>query len=430
MLAVELNLKTVQVDFEAAFTHADLEEDVYIEMPRGFQEEGKVLKLKKSLYGLTQASRNWFLHLKEKLEDQDFVQSTVDPCLFIHPRMLCLCYVDDCLFLSDSEEDIYAMLEALRSEHLKLKVESDVAGYLGVDLHHRKDGSIELLQTGLIDRILDALHLNDTGYAKKTPATYGSLPKDEDGEPAGMRFNYRSVVGMMGYLEHSRPEIKYAVSACARFVHNPKRIHEEALIRIGLYLKGTRNNGLIIKPQGVRQGNETLPVEMYCDADFAGLWGYEQPMDPTCVKSRAGYVILIGGNPVLWGSKLIPQIALSTMEAEYYSMSMAMKQLIPLLDLIKEVYPVIGLPDPKEHALYTTVYEDNSACLQLAKTEMPTTTPRSKHFATKYHWFRDKLDEYNSTLTACKTGDMLADLMTKALRVARFEELRQKLMGW
>jgi len=339
-------------------------------MPRGFCKPGKVLKLKKkSLYGIKQAPRNFFLHLKSKLEKQGFKQSSVDPCLFIHPKMLCLSYVDDCLFIAPDELDIQNMIESLRKDELTIIVESDVAGYLGVDIHQHDDGTIELLQTGLIDRILDALHLNDTGYAKRTPAAFGALPKDEDGEPPELRFNYRSVVGLMGYLEHSRPEIKYAVSSCARFVHNPKRIHEEALLRIGLYLKGTRNRGLIVKPTT----HGAMDVDMYCDADFAGLWGYEEKTDPSCVKSRSGFVILIGGCPILWGSKLINQIALSTMEAEYYSMSMAMKQLIPLLDLIQEVYPAVGLADPKEKRLHTTVYEDNSAALQLAQMELPRT---------------------------------------------------------
>jgi len=71
--------------------------------------------------------------------------------------------------------------------------------------------------------------------------------------------------------------------------------------------------------------NGTMDVDMYCDSDFAVLWGYEEKTDPSCVKSRGGYTIFVGGCPVLWGSKLIDQIALSTMEAEYYAMSYAMK---------------------------------------------------------------------------------------------------------
>ena len=73
-----------------------------------------------------------------------------------------------------------------------------------------------------------------------------------------------------------------------------------------------------------------MKVEMHCDADFAGLWGFENPQDPAVARSRAGWIIWVGGCPVIWGSKLMNQIALSTMESEYYALSYGMKELIPL----------------------------------------------------------------------------------------------------
>jgi hypothetical protein len=79
---------------------------VYIEMPRGFNEQGKVLKLKKSLYGLKQSPRNFFLHLKEKLEKVGLRQSESDACLFISDKVICLVYVDDTLLYSPKQEYI------------------------------------------------------------------------------------------------------------------------------------------------------------------------------------------------------------------------------------------------------------------------------------------------------------------------------------
>jgi len=86
---------------------------------------------------------------------------------------------------------------------------------------------------------------------------------------------------MLQYLQaHSRPDITYAVSQCARFVHQPRRSHEIALERIGQYLKRTMNEGLILQPSGF------LNIDCYVDADFgAGLWPYEDKQDPSCVKS-------------------------------------------------------------------------------------------------------------------------------------------------
>ena len=102
---------------------------------------------------------------------------------------------------------------------------------------------------------------------------------------------------MLLYLSgHSRPDIHFAVSQCARWSHDPNRSHEKALERIGLYLKGTREKGLILQPEATKN----LSIDMYCDADFAGMWGYEDPQDEACAKSRTGYVIYIANCPVLW----------------------------------------------------------------------------------------------------------------------------------
>jgi hypothetical protein len=79
-------------------------------------------------------------------------------------------------------------------------------------------------------------------------------------------------------------------------------------------------------------------MEMFPDADFAGLWGAKKPTDPTSAKSQSGYLITMGSTPVIWSSKMQTEIALSTCaEAEYIALSMAMKVLLPLQDLFKSL---------------------------------------------------------------------------------------------
>ena len=103
-----LGLYSCQVDYTAAFVQAPMPEDevVYVEMPRGFKVPGKVLILKRSLYGLKQSPRNFFLHLKGKLEAAGFKQHKGDPCFFSTYTVICLVYVDDCLFFSPSESHV------------------------------------------------------------------------------------------------------------------------------------------------------------------------------------------------------------------------------------------------------------------------------------------------------------------------------------
>jgi hypothetical protein len=343
ILSVVLGLSTKQVDYTAAFVQAELDDDehIYVEMPRGFKEKGKVLKLKRALYGLRQSPRTWFEHLKHKLVDEcDFEQSPNDPCLFYTKDVICVVYVDDCLFFSPSDEAIENVFTKMRTAGLDFNMEDDVAGFLGVLMTHNDDGSIELTQPGLIDRIITALGL-DKANPIDTPASYGGLGKDKLGMPAQEEWNYKSVLGMLLYLCNTRPDIQFGTSQCARFTADPKHSHEVALKRIGRYLKGTRTRGLVLNP------DDKLEIEMFVDADFAGLHGYEDPEDPTSVRSRTGYVICIAKCPVMWVSRLQTETAMSTMHAEYIALATAMRDLIPFKRIAQEVCTHMGLSDEK-----------------------------------------------------------------------------------
>ena len=142
----------------SAFVHADLTDEVYVEMPQGFRQEGKLLRLKKSLYGLHQSPLNFFKCLQDALVSQGFKQSESDPCLFISKKVICVCYVDDCLFFARDPKDIDKVIASLQDENkpdqLLLSVKDDVAGFLGIWMTKKDNGTIELIQTGLIDRLI------------------------------------------------------------------------------------------------------------------------------------------------------------------------------------------------------------------------------------------------------------------------------------
>jgi hypothetical protein len=121
------------------------------------------------------------------------------------------------------------------------------------------------------------------------------------------------------------------------------------------------------------------------DADFAGLYNQEDAQDPHCVRSRTGHVICVANCPVIWKSKLQTEITLSTMEAKYVALSTSCKDLFPLLDLIRELVTACGLPVKKNTNLHVKVHEDNIGALTLGRLEPSRMTPRSKHYAIKYH---------------------------------------------
>ncbi|EJK56553.1 hypothetical protein THAOC_23538, partial [Thalassiosira oceanica] len=163
--------------------------------------------------------------------------------------------------------------------------------------------------------------------------------------------------------------------------------------------------------------------------DFAGLWGHEHPQDPHCVRSRTGFLINLSGCPVVWSSKLQSEIALSTMEAEYVALSTACRSLFPVVDLLREIGLCLDLPVDPASRLHIEVHEDNVGALTLGRLEPRRMTPRSKHYAVKYHWFRSQLGPRNVVLTKIASEDQLGDIFTKGLGAVQFKVLRKRIMG-
>jgi hypothetical protein len=295
----------------------------------------------------------------------------------------------------------------------------------------RRNPPTLLTQKGLIDRVIDALGCRDLPPVA-TPAE-DVLGKDENGEPRNCTFNYASVIGMLWYVyRHSRPDLGFAVSQAARFAFKPTRKHELALIRIGQYLKGTSNKGLVLKPIDT---NEMI-IDAFVDSDFLGLYGKEKRDDPDNVKSRQGYVICLNGCPIIWALKLMDSIALSTMMAEYYALSGAMQELLPLRQVLQSVGKSMGISETSLTTFRTTVWEDNNGALALAKLNPGQHTARSCHFDVKTHWFCAKLkgneeanDQGDIVVEKVDTKDQLADMFTKPLPQETFEYLQRLVVG-
>ena len=244
----------------------------------------------------------------------------------------------------------------------------------------------------------------------------------EQGHDRKCSWNYRQAIGMLNYLQGStRPDISFAVHQCARFCQEPKLCHERAVRRIGRYLLGTKDRGIVYKH------DKTKGIECFVDAGFAGGWSNADADNPDNVLSRTGYVIMYGGCPLLWCSKLQTEIALSTAEAEYIALSQAMREVLPLMELMKEIDTVfpLHLPDPKIHC---KVFEDSSSCIAMAEAEK--FTPRTKHIAIKYHHFRRYVKEKIIQIFHINTAEQTADIFTKPLDETLFIYLRRKLNGW
>ena len=109
---------------------------------------------------------------------------------------------------------------------------------------------------------------------------------------------------------------------------------------MGQYLNHTQDEELVLKPT-----HNDLHVDCFVDADFVGLRPYKDKQDPSCVESHTSFAICIANCPIIWTSKLQPDITTSTMEAEYNVLSTAMKSVIPLLELLKAVGKGVGMSE-------------------------------------------------------------------------------------
>jgi hypothetical protein len=214
----------------------------------------------------------------------------------------------------------------------------------------------------------------------------------------------------------------YAVHQIAKYSSDPRTEHGEAIIYLVRYLKATRHLGLKFIPDASKG------FQCYCDADFSGNWNKEfAPTDPSTAKSRSGWIIFYANCPVIWASKLQSQVALSTTEAEYIAMSMALRDVIPLMELIKEMqerkFDIIN----SQPYVYCKVFEDNSGALELAR--LPRLRPRTKHINVCYHHFREHVRKGLIKIFPVDTKDQIADALTKPLTQNLFVRHRKYMCG-
>ena len=119
---------------------------------------------------------------------------------------------------------------------------------------------------------------------------------------------------------------------------------------------------------------------------------------------------------------------MSTMEAEYIALSAALRDLVPMRELICEVAAALSLNEAMKCRTYSKVFEDNNGCLILATS--PKLMPRSKHIAVKYHWFREHVRKGKIHIIKVATDKQKADIFTKGLPTETFYNIRKLLMGW
>jgi transposase InsO family protein len=411
-LRARYNLNMTIFDFSNAYLNGDLEEEIYMRQPPGFEIPGSehlVLRLKKALYGLKQAGRQWYKTLRALMMDLDFTCSAADPALFyiVDEEFILMIgvHVDDCMMLGTSND---AMRECLKKIEARYPlVETGDRWALGFELaHDRIAGTVTMSQSAYIDTLAARFNL--------TAANPLSIPLDphtnlfnasvsEDEREVMRTKPYARLIGSLMYAAvATRPDIAYAVSTLARFMSDPAMVHWEAAKRVLRYLIGTKSLALTF-------GLDRSGFVAYSDSDWAS-----QPHR----HSISGAAYLYDGAAIAWSSRKQSIIALSSTEAEYIAASNAAREIVWFDHLASELDHQFSLP--------VDLRMDNQGAIALAQNGLM--NARNKHIDIHYHFIRDSIDNNLISLQYTPTNDMVADALTKALPRAKLEYFRH-LMG-
>lgn len=379
--AVQEKLVIKQLDVPTAFLNGDLENDVYIKCPKGVNHQGKVLKLKKALYGLKEAPKCWNQKFHKFITSNGFIQSKHDFCLYKNEDTWLLIFVDDILLLGNER-----ILKKLKEE-FKIKDLGEVKNYLGLEIT-RNNNQMEIKQTDMITRILDKFNMPECKGINTPMETNFSAEKEEI-----IDVPYKELIGCLLFISmNTRPDITYPVAYLSRFLDKPTASLWRASKRILRYLKATQEKGLIYK-----KIEKEKNLVAYADADWAA--------DKTDRKSTSGCAVFYCGNLIHWFSKKQTAVALSTAEAEYVAASQAISELIYLKGILYDLTSLLDMP--------TTLLVDNQSAIRLIKNF--DNGKRSKHIDIKVHYIKDIVQKQLVSVDYIPTDENVSDLFTKAL---------------
>ncbi|GJX70649.1 putative ribonuclease H-like domain-containing protein [Tanacetum coccineum] len=364
---------TVLMDVKSAFLYGTIEEEVYVCQPLGFEDPefpNKVYKVEKALYGLHQAPKAWYETLSTYLLENGFRRGTIDKTLFIKKDkgdiLLVHVYVDYIIFGS-TKKSLCTEFKQMMHKRFQMSSMGELTFFLG-------------LQT------------------TSTPIeTNKALLKDEEAADVDVHL-YRSMIGSLMYLTASRPDIMFAVCACARFQVTPKTSHLHAVKRIFRYLKGHSKLGLWY-PR-----DSPFDLEAFSNSDYAGASSDK--------KSTIGGCQFLERRLISWQCKKQTIVANFTTEAEYVAAANCCGQVLWIQN---------QLLDYGYNFMNTKIFIDNESTICIVKN--PMFHSKTKHIEIRHHFIRDSYEKRLIQVIKIYTDHNVADLRTKAFDVSRFQYL-------
>ncbi|XRB22327.1 retrovirus-related Pol polyprotein [Pseudoscourfieldia marina] len=388
-----------QIDVETAYLYALVQELIYMRPPKGTNYgPNKICRLLKSLYGLKQAGRNWYLDLKDYLVELGFKPGEVDIGMYsaavgTENEIWILVYVDDIIFASKNEQtkDIFA--GHLRKKY-RITEPAQLTWALGMKVSFAADGII-LTQDLYVSKILERFGFTSAAKSATTPLAHGTTLTRADEEDAEARHLAQQFVGAILYAAViSRPDLSSTVRVMSHVMSKPPSNFEACKKHVLRYLSGTINRGIKYNT------NSNVPLKLigYCDAS----WGDNHENR----RSTSGYIFFLNGGPISWASYLQTTVALSTVESEVMALTEAIKEAIYIRRLLESLGAAQEGP--------TIIYTDSTGAEALV--DHPTSHRRTKHIEIRREFIKFHIGHETVKIERVSTKDQLADILTKPLR--------------
>ena len=337
-------------DTEQAFLKANIDEEIYIEIPKEYQEFTN-----KAIYGLVQAGRCWNNKFCNDMTAIRFEQSKADPCEFRkiankETEIKVVVYVDNILAHAKDQATMERFAADLERK-FKLQDMGDAEYYMGC--HITRDCEVHELKFDQRLYVKSMVKKFGVKKASRVPASSGgpTISKvDEAQTPEEKKemskFPYREAVGArMWMASMTRPDIASAVRAVARFCENAGLAHKKAVLKVVQYLLHTKEWGITYSEQGCRLNMEAT------DSNFEA-----------CLDTRRmalGAVVMLAKGAVSWHSRVQGVTPLGTSEAEYVALVEAVKEVLLLTQ-------VQDFMEPSKRIGAVNVFEDNEGAIKLA----------------------------------------------------------------
>ncbi|KAL0449037.1 UNVERIFIED_CONTAM: Secreted RxLR effector protein [Sesamum latifolium] len=403
-----------QMDVKIAFLNDFIEEEIFMDQPKGFTavgEEQKVCRLHRSIYCLKQASRSWNTHFDEVIRGYDFIKNDYDPCIYKKISGSSVAYlvhyVDDILLIGNDVK-MLSDIKAWLSTQFSMKDMGEASYILDIKIYRdRSRRMLGLTQSSYIEKVLKRFKM-ECSKQGLLPMRHGiklsknQSPKTDEELKRMTNIPYASAVGSIQYVVHcTRPAAAYALSVTSRYQACAGEPHWGAVKSILKYLKRTKDMFLIC------DGGELI-LEGYSDASFQ--------LDDDDAKSQSDFVFKLNGGVVTWKSSKQDTTTDSTTEAEYIATSEAAKEVVWMKNYIQELGVVPSIAEP------VVIFCDSNGAIAQAKE--PRSHHRSKHILRRYHLLREMVSRGECRIDRVSSAENTVDPLTKPMsQVAHTQHL-------